>query len=229
MTSHRPTTMSAQKATSMASPANMNNESTTTAPSFQQLLNNLPVKLYVAIKGLVFTAGPNLDVQVDKSYTPPSNLQVSRATRADAAVSYYTKSTFVASSDVCFDWIMTLHANHVTQIRTLHLDPPASKPRNESTSEARALEADRAVRFEKRANLMQLLYAVGSPLEPSAVKMWVCFRGDGFTSNKVLWSADFEAAQAARPERMTAKEKQDAFKLQVRERLAKEAEESSGT
>lgn len=223
-TDQRQITMSANGAATMAFPASIDSTSTITAPSFQQLLNDLPTELYLSIKDLVFTAGPKLEAKVDQTYTQPSNLQVSRQTRADAAKSYYNNTTFITASSICTNWIPSMPDEHVTQIRNIHLDgPPITKPATGTAKEVEKVEEEHHVRFRQRAYLMHYLSLQNIRLDPSAAKMWVCLRATGPTE-RVTWAADFKAFRAA----TTAEMKRAAFLLQCSQALARQgAEERS--
>lgn len=66
-----------------------------TADELARGLQTLPSELYNIIYDLTFTTTPNNQPhRIDKTYKPPTTLQIDRASRSQAAQSFYTNITF---------------------------------------------------------------------------------------------------------------------------------------
>lgn len=205
----------------MSSSTNINNAQMSPTSTFQQRLNDLPKELYEAIQELVFTAGPNLEVTINETYTAPSILQVSHQTRAEAAESYYRDSIFLTNSMICRDWIATIPADHVVHIRAIHLDgPPITAPVATTATEAYRVESAHEYRSKKRDYFMTYIRTIDLPLLPGAVKMWVCLRIDEEAAKKVEWTADYTPTTS---DHGSVRWRQAAFMSQVAHQLAREA------
>lgn len=63
--------------------------------SLRDRIQELPAELFCQIQDLVFQTPALSSVEVDRSWRPPSHLQVSRLTRKKARESYYLYTTFV--------------------------------------------------------------------------------------------------------------------------------------
>lgn len=205
----------------MSSSTNINTANMSPTATFQQHLNNLPKELYESIEELVFTAGPNLEVTINETYTTPSILQVFRQTRAQAAESYYQNSIFLTESLICRDWIATIPAAHIVHTRAIHLDGPlVTAPVTTTATGAHRVESAHEYRSKKRGYFMTYIRTIDLPLLPGAVKMWVCLRNDEEAAKKAEWTADYTPTTS---DHGSPRWRQAAFMSQVAHKLAQEA------
>lgn len=81
------------------------------------LVQSLPQELYDCVYNLTFTANDE-EVNIFYTYSPPRILAVSRATRTQAAATYYSTTTFFCSSRrYLFRWLLSLSSPHLSYLR----------------------------------------------------------------------------------------------------------------
>lgn len=98
-------------------------------------VQSLPPELYDYVYDLTFTAFPTQHAELGSTYRPPSCLQVSKASRAKFAASYYAHTTFIFTHSASHtesittgvNWLVSLLPEHVAMIRCLRYDtePPS--------------------------------------------------------------------------------------------------------
>ena len=94
----------------------------------KQHIDQLPDELYHRIHDLVFAVIPG-EQRIDRSYRPPTILQMSRRLRHDFAQQYYQRSIFRCSElDTCLAWIRSLPREHCAMIQQIGCQRGADGP-----------------------------------------------------------------------------------------------------
>lgn len=94
--------------------------STNKDSKFFRLLNALPQELYDEITELarpqITSVQPPKIIAINKSYTPPSQLQLNRQLRNTLAPIYYSNTTFIGHYDDVQRWLDALPPEHRAKI-----------------------------------------------------------------------------------------------------------------
>ncbi|KAK3712794.1 hypothetical protein LTR37_008885 [Vermiconidia calcicola] len=84
-------------------------------------VQDLPPQLYNLIYNDVFTPSTTTINLIDKTYKPPSTLQVDRQSRVIFAMAYYGKGTTIISEALfpgrVVDWLSSLNTRHLARLR----------------------------------------------------------------------------------------------------------------
>lgn len=166
-------------------------------PSLPSQIQALPSKVRDYISSHVLATPSRNAVVITRGYKPPSNIQLSSATRAEAADAYYANTSFHLPSYLCVPFLAGLTSHHRSLIRHICLDgQPKPKPLAGDVIEQKAIMAGHKLRWRNVCEVKQRLRdAEIEGVGDGVIRMWVWFRGQKKATRKVVWTADFDATR----------------------------------
>lgn len=170
--------------------------------AFAERVQDLPQELYDKIYDLVFAVkiAPR-EIRVDKSYTPPAFLQLSRDLREEYANVYYGWNDFLFQIDTSEsllrcnrsylhyeNWLASLPKTHRAKLRCLTIQHVRNIPTEDlSYSRDKQRNERKMLRVMQRQTIRDL-QAGGSELEPGALSVELLLRNTSNQSDMTISS-----------------------------------------